>query len=186
MGKSSRTFAVTDEYSNIFDERRNELGMTVTAYFEHLIDTEHKKAQANTPVEILKDNPEHLKRIKELETGAESLAELYQKKIDAFEKLEKTYQSLCSEFEDLKQKSLQYDNRRFIDDSETVLQIDPLNVQILNYVAIREGKKRKQEWTISDVVNYFIHSRFEKGALNGDLSSVPDDIIKQMRKELSC
>jgi len=44
MGKTNKTFSINDEYLTIFEERRAELGMTVTSYFEHLIDTEHKKA----------------------------------------------------------------------------------------------------------------------------------------------
>ena len=67
MGKITKTFSVADEYNEIFEERRKELGLTVTAYFEHLIDTEHKKAAAATQVEIVKYNPEHLQKIAELE-----------------------------------------------------------------------------------------------------------------------
>jgi hypothetical protein len=181
MGKTNKTFSVTDEYHEIFEERRKELGMTVTAYFENIIDTEHKKAVAATPVEVVKDNPEHLKRIEELESKIDSSKEFNEGQLN--EEKEK-YTRLVKVYNELKVQSEQSDNRRFVDNSETVLQIDPINVQILNYVAIREGKKRKQEWSISDVVNYFIHSRFEKGTLNGDLSSVPDNIINQMRREL--
>jgi len=177
MGKINKTFSITDEYHEIFEERRKELGMTVTAYFEHLIDTEHKKAIAATPVEIVKENPEHLKKIEELQTEVVEKQKTITKNAEEFEQLKSEKEQLEAQFNDLIPVAT-------VPANGTVLILDPLNVQILNYVAIREGKKRKQEWTISDVVNYFIHARFEKGTLNGDISSVPDHIIDQMRKEL--
>jgi len=177
MGKTNKTFSVNDEYIAIFEERRAELGMTVTAYFEHLIDTEHKKAQAATPVEVIKDNPVHLTRIAELEAELEAEKENHKKLKKDFEKLDLSEGILKQEVEILQ-------GRKFAANNETILQLDPINVKILTYVAMREGNKRKQEWTISDVVNWFVHHRFEKGTLNGGFDSVPDKIINQMRKEL--
>ena len=176
--KKQRTFSLSEEYDIIFEKRRDELGMTVTAYFEHLIDTEHKKAQAATPVEIVKDNPEHLEEIKLLNE------ELRLARLNA----EHAEELLNQENEELKSKltilqgTLQ--GNKIVATGATVLQLDPINIKILEYVADREGKRRDQEWTISDVVNYFIHSRFENGALNGDLHAVPDREIERMRKEL--
>lgn len=62
--------------------------------------------------------------------------------------------------------------------------IDPLNLKLLQYVADREGKRRNQDWTISDVINFFVHCRFEKGNLNGDLKSVPDKVVYDFKQEL--
>lgn len=64
-----------------------------------------------------------------------------------------------------------------------IIRIDSLNYKILKYVADRETKQRKQQWSLDDVINYFIHFRFEKGALNGDLNSVPDIDIRKMKNE---
>ncbi len=63
-------------------------------------------------------------------------------------------------------------------------EIEPLNVKLLNFVAEREGKRRNQQWTASDVINFFVHCRFEKGQLNGDLKSVPDDVVRKFKEEL--
>ena len=172
--KKQRTFSISDEYDKIFEQRRDELGLTVTAYFEHLIDTEHKKAQAATPVEIVKDNPEHLQKIQELQ---QELDNEKQKSISNKAEKERAEHALT-----ILQGTLQ--GNKIVATGVTALQLDPINIKILEYVAEREGKRRDQEWSTSDVVNYFIHSRFEKGALNGDLHSVPDSIIAEMRKEL--
>jgi len=181
MAKINRTLNISEEYNEIFEERRKELGLTVTAYFEHIIDTEHKKAMAATPVEVVKDNPEHLTKIKDLESQMESLKEFNETQMN--EEKEK-YARLVKVYEDLKRESENLQERKFAKDDEIILKLDPINVQILNYVAIREGNKRKQEWSISDVINYFVYYRFEKGTLNGGFDSVPDRIINQMRKEL--
>ena len=175
--KKQRTFSISDEYDKIFEQRRDELGLTVTAYFEHLIDTENKKAQAATPVEVVKDNPEHLQKIQELELQLE-LSKDTKNTVDSLvrenEKLENALTTL--------QGTLQ--GKKIVATGTTALQLDPINIKILEYVAVREGTRRDQEWTISDVINYFIYSRFEKGALNGDLHAVPDREIERMRKEL--
>ena len=65
------------------------------------------------------------------------------------------------------------------------IKIDPLNWEILKYVANREGKARNQEWTPEDVINYFIHHRFERGDVNGGFKSVPDSKIREMKQALS-
>jgi len=187
MGKTNRTFSVTDEYNDIFEERRKELGMSVTAYFEHIIDTEHKKAQAATPVEIVKDNPEHISKIKALEEtiASNNLTEQkvkdYEKEIENFQK-EIGQSNLVNE--QLKQQIQSLQGRKFAADNDSLLQIDPINIKILEYVAEREGKKRNQEWTISDVINWFIHYRFEVGTINGGFDSVPDRVIRGMKEDL--
>ena len=191
MGKTNKTFSINDEYLTIFEERRAELGMTVTSYFEHLIDTEHKKAQAATPVEVIKDNPKHIVRIAELETALADAQENYDHIKENFNKLASDdnikKSNLSIEIEALKQENATLQATlqasRFVADGETPLNLDPINIKILEYVADREGKRRNQEWTISDVINWFVHYRFEHGTLNGGFNSVPDRVINKMRKE---
>jgi len=65
-----------------------------------------------------------------------------------------------------------------------IIKLDPINLAILNFVAKRESKARKQNWSVDDVINYFVHFRFEKGSLNGDLNSVSDKDIAEMKKLL--
>lgn len=66
-----------------------------------------------------------------------------------------------------------------------VIIIDALNIELLKFVSVRESKKRNQEWTIDDVINYFIHFRFERGNLNGNLDAVPDSEIKKLKEKLN-
>ncbi|MDX9696480.1 MAG: hypothetical protein RBT49_11880 [Bacteroidales bacterium] len=72
-----------------------------------------------------------------------------------------------------------------LQENEHVISIDPINWKILQFVAEREGKKRNQPWTPVDVINYFIHHRFERGDVNGGFNSVPDSEIKKMKTELN-
>ncbi|MDD3687838.1 MAG: hypothetical protein PHE56_13885 [Bacteroidales bacterium] len=72
-----------------------------------------------------------------------------------------------------------------LQENEHVIYIDPINWKILQFVAEREAAKRNQPWTVDDVINYFVHFRFEQGSLNGDLNSVPDSEIKKMKAELN-
>ncbi|MDR0207042.1 MAG: hypothetical protein LBI45_07295 [Bacteroidales bacterium] len=132
----------------------------------------------NNPMQINRGNQE---KVTELQKEVIAIKEHYDSQI---EKERQNHVKLVREYDELKKEMEDLTPVAGVPAGGTVLTLDPLNIQILNYVAIREGKKRKQEWTISDVVNFFIHSRFEIGSLNGDLSSVPDHIINQMRKEL--
>ena len=86
-------------------------------------------------------------------------------------------------FEDLAKKG-ELKLSDFLSDNQCVFTIEPLHIAVLDYVAKVEGKRRGQDWTTSDVVNYFIHSRFIKGDLNGNLNSVPDSVIAKLKKEL--
>ncbi|MDR3046193.1 MAG: hypothetical protein LBU51_01080, partial [Bacteroidales bacterium] len=71
-------------------------------------------------------------------------------------------------------------------ENEHIIKIDPLNWLILKHVAKREGEKRNQDWSPDDVINYFVHSRFEIGNLNGDLQSLNDNEIKNLKKQIPC
>ena len=50
----------------------------------------------------------------------------------------------------------------------------PHCLRALDAVAERESKRRNQHWTISQVINFFVQSRFIDGQLNGDLAALSD------------
>ena len=63
-------------------------------------------------------------------------------------------------------------------ENQHVLSILPDNWTALELVAARETKRREKPWSVSHVVNYFVHFRFIKGSLNGDLKSLSDSELK--------
>ncbi|HPX58975.1 MAG TPA: hypothetical protein PK495_07530 [Bacteroidales bacterium] len=140
-------------------------------------------------------NKENLKKIEELETALkgkeEEIADLEANKTS----LENITLSMTSQLEDKEkeflkkaevyaQEYLEMKLKEMNDKFIIPIELGELNYKLLSYVAEREGSKRKQNWKIGDVINYFIHTRFEKGLLNGDLESVPDNIVKAIKKEL--
>lgn len=65
-------------------------------------------------------------------------------------------------------------------ENQRVVSFTPDNLKVLEYVAARESKRRRQEWSISHIINFFIYARFIKGMLNGDLGSVSDSELKNI------
>lgn len=63
-------------------------------------------------------------------------------------------------------------------ENQHVLSILPDNWTALEMVAARDTKRREKPWSVSHVVNYFVHFRFIKGSLNGDLKSLSDSELK--------
>jgi hypothetical protein len=78
----------------------------------------------------------------------------------------------------------QKDAAELLQPNEMIVALDPLNKLVVEYVAQTEGNRRGQDWKPVDVINYFIYSRFVKGELNGNLDSVPDNVIVKLKKEL--
>jgi len=202
--KKKRNFEISAEYDERFDERRQELGMTVTAYFEYLMDNEYKFSKGSEPKIV--DNPKDKERIAQLELHIRELAEKHQAQSnEGLSDLQEQYQTLktqydellfaneevaelVSESEDLKNEhealKEKYNNALSALESENIIALDPLNRKILEFVAEREGNARKQDWTVDDVINYFVHHRFERGDIYGGFKSVPDSQIRKMKQEL--
>jgi uncharacterized coiled-coil DUF342 family protein len=66
-----------------------------------------------------------------------------------------------------------------------VIEFDPLNEKVAKYVAARETVNRKgQDWSIGDLINFYIEQWFIKGNPNGSLDNVPDKVIDRLKKEL--
>ncbi|MDL2262503.1 hypothetical protein LJC11_03255 [Bacteroidales bacterium OttesenSCG-928-I21] len=127
---------------------------------------------------------ENLKRIAELESENQRLVGILEEnraKTESISEvntsLEVDYNELLSQFNELK------DTVNLPEDSY-VLKIDKLNYRALQYVAEREGKRRKQNWTIDDILNYIIDARLIRGLLNAAIDSVPDIYVKKMIQEI--
>lgn len=60
-------------------------------------------------------------------------------------------------------------------ETQRVVDFVPDCLKAVEIVAARESKRRNQQWTVSHVINFFIHSRFINGDLNGDLKALSDD-----------
>lgn len=128
-------------------------------------------------------------QIKKLEEQLNEKEEEFKKLIIKNEDLEKEIQrqeeilsSYIVKYEELER--LQAEEKSLMKQYHVYpIRLGEFNYNLLKFVAEREGKKRKQEWTIEDVINYFIHTRFELGQLNGDLESVPDHIVKQLKQK---
>ena len=54
------------------------------------------------------------------------------------------------------------------------------NLKVIQYVAARESKRRRQPWSISHVINWIVYARFIKGMLNADLEAVSDGELRRM------
>lgn len=140
------------------------------------------------PIKI-KDNTSLLeKQIAELEQSKSEKIKLSETKIEELiEKLHETEIELAKaqdENDHLKTSNLYLEKIANSNNDKPSIEIEPLNLLILKHVAERESKNRKQEWTIDDVINYFVHFRFEKGSLNGDLKSVSDSDILKLKEKL--
>lgn len=178
------TLKLTPEVYSKYKQLEAEIDApTVNNFMETVIE------RVYSPIKINEEN------LKKLEENKSFIAELQQKiaqneqnytdldnQISARDaeilRLQEENQQLRGENDSLK------NNLNFADNVRPVT-FEPLNLKLLEYVAKREGEKRKQNWTLDDVINFFAHYRFEKGSLNGDLDSVPDRIVEKLKKSLN-
>lgn len=181
MSKKKKNFEVNEEYDEIFENLRQEKGLTVTGAFEYLIDNYQKFLKGSEPIEVIKDNPEDKTKIAELEAQVSIIREEKEKFDLMYRDSANNYSELMNLYDELNAK-----HKNVVSDLEgnDIVALEPINKKLLEFVAAREGKKRNQDWKISDVVNYFVYHRFEKGDIYGGFESVPDGEIKKMRKDL--
>lgn len=144
---------------------------SVNQMFETLIEGYYNPKKAKDQADKIQQLEEELAKFKTLN-----------------EELNNSIDAITAERNKLLEENLQL--REIINTSKLppdthAIKIDPLNWEILKYVANREGKARNQEWTPEDVINYFIHHRFERGDVNGGFKSVPDSKIREMKQALS-
>lgn len=117
------------------------------------------------------------------------IAELEQQLAERGQQLEESERKANSNAESANQQQLEYEskmaalNQQLADgqlkENQHVVTFIPENWKALELVAARESRRRNQQWTPSHVVNFFVHSRFIKGELNGDLKSIDDSDLRK-------
>ncbi|MDL2309036.1 hypothetical protein LJC53_05585 [Bacteroidales bacterium OttesenSCG-928-C03] len=149
-----------------------------------------------SPIEVNKENE---RKIKELQSHISELTEKIGKSEKDYSDYDRQISEKDAEIENLR---LENENLRMTktqlerEISELVekhnlpehchiIDFDPLNEKVIQYVAARETKNRKgQNWSISDLINFYIDQWFVKGNPNGSLDNVSDRIIRELKKEL--
>lgn len=170
------TLKLTPEVYTKYKQLEAEIdAATVSNFIETIIE------RVYSPIRINQENEQKIrKQLEGIEHLEDKLLESEKKLQESFREIEKAQK----ENEQLSMEMERTKNEITIPDNCLVVKFDALNIKILQYVAARESKKRNQNWSVDDVINYFTHFRFEMGSLNGDLDSIPDKIIEQLKKEL--
>lgn len=158
---------------------------SVNQMFETLIEGYYNPKKAKDQAGKIQQLEEELAKFKTLN---EELSNSVDGTSGTLKKYQESNEAITAERNKLLEENLQL--RESIETSKLppdthAIKIDPLNWEILKYVANREGKARNQEWTPEDVINYFVHHRFERGDVNGGFKSVPDGKIREMKQALS-
>lgn len=170
-----RAFQLAESNMQLLEQIKSELGAaTWNEVFTNILQRFYD------PIKINSKNNEELKNLQAVNSD---LKEQLRVKIDYVKNLKSDLDDMCNRFS---QQSAELDNlknSKHINDNQMLLDIDKVNQLVLKEVAKREGERRNQNWTPSDVVNYFIESRFVNGDLNGNLKSLPDSVIEKLRKE---
>lgn len=156
----------------------------IERYYSPIKATDQSETIAKLQAEIEKLNSTNAELIKTL-TSFEELEIKNEKLQKDYDDLNAIFEQVRNDRDQLEQDVINATVKGELPENGRVIIIDPLNWQILKFVAEREGKKRNQEWTPEDVINFFVHHRFEKGDVNGGFRSVPDSEIKKMKDELN-
>lgn len=172
--------------SNVYDEfeeMQQESGAnSATEFIEMILENQHRPQKINE--ENIRKLEENRKFIEELQTknaSCENNYAEYDRQISEKDQQIAQFQSRIEHLEENLQETISAGK---LPVNGHIIQLDPLNVLLLQYVAEREGEKRKQEWTMDDVINYFIYNRFERGDINGNIDSVPDHVVRKFKKQL--
>jgi hypothetical protein len=135
----------------------------------------------SNPIKINRDNEEKIKKLTFENEKIKDLDTAYNKLLEEKSKLLNQVKELQDRAEEAEKDS---SKKYLIQDDEYILHIDKLNMLVLEEVAKREGKRRDQEWTVDDIINYFVEKRFIYGELNGDLKSLPDSTISKLKGQI--
>lgn len=152
--------------------------VTDTAVFSEIVN------RYNTP---FKTNSENAEKVQHLTATVEE----QNRRIEELEQqLAEARNNANSNAEAANQQQLEYESRIHameeeraagqLKETQRVVSFLPDCLKAVEAVAVRESKRRGQDWSVSHVINFFIHSRFIKGQLNGDLKSLSDSECKQL------
>lgn len=135
----------------------------------------------------LRTNEENARRVQQLEEENTNLRQQVEERDTTIESLRQRLADAEARANDnaqaADQQQLAYEQQLqdlALKDNQRVVAFLPDCLKAVEAVAVRESQRRGQEWTVSHVINFFIHSRFIKGQLNGDLKSLSDAECKKL------
>lgn len=144
------------------------------------------------PIRTNQESMESVKRLKGELAAAEAKAADLQRQLDEAKRqladlrrqLDEARGTANSNAEQAERQRLelqqQMDSMVSLKDGQVVVSLTPDNLKVLDFVAARESQRRKQQWSRSHVINFFIYERFVRGKLNGDLLSVDDADLRRL------
>lgn len=178
-----KTIKVEPEDLKIFDDIKDAMteqqgAVTDTAVFSEIIN------RYNTPLRTDKENAETVKVLQgTVNEQNNRIAELEQQ-------LAESQQNANNNAETANLQQMEYEQRiqnleaeraaGQLKETQRVVDFLPDCLKAVEAVASRESHRRNQTWTVSHVINFFIHSRFIRGQLNGDLKSLSDAECKKL------
>jgi chromosome segregation ATPase len=167
---------ITQENRDRLERIKEEMNLpTMNELFDNLIDRFY------SPIKVNRENAQLIEALKkQLEESTETL----HARNGEIQELTAWINTCESELEQLKSRK-ENTLLDLLPPGATVLRLEPITIKILEYVAEIEGRRRKQEWHPEHVIDYFVHSRFIKGELNGNLNSVPDSAVAKIKKEIA-
>lgn len=171
------SFAISESNKQKLDRIYSELGSpTWNETFTNLVERFY---------DPIKKNEEVSNRADKLATDNKELQEQYKTLLQKNNDLQSDLDSMVERYSKLSIEYEDYKNREQekLSGDAVILHIDKINQRVLKEVAKRESITRKQSWSIDDIVNYFIDARFVRGMLNGGLSSLPDSLVKEIKKQ---
>lgn len=135
----------------------------------------------------LRTNEENARRVQHLEEENATLQKQVEERDTTIESLRQRLADAEARANDnaqaADQQQLAYEKQLrdlALKDNQRVVAFLPDCLKAVEAVAERESQRRNQEWSVSHVINFFIHSRFIKGQLNGDLKSLSDAECKKL------
>ena len=170
---------IRQEDKEIFEEIQHALGDPIAAeVFSNIVN------RYNMP---LRTNEENARKIQQMEAEAADLRQQLTERDNLIAELQQQLkaekQRANENAETANSQQLAYEKQLkdlSLKETQRVVSFLPDCLKAVEAVAIRESKRRGQDWSVSHVINFFIHSRFIKGQLNGDLKSLSDSECKQL------
>lgn len=174
---------VEEDYVKQFKQLQEAAGVaTANMMFQELIDRYVEPLRVNDCTEALQQELALTKAqldtsTSQLGDAAKRIAELEQQLLDLQQAANEN--ARVAEAQMLAHEK-QMSERVKLTEGQVVVDFVGDNLKVLDYVCARESRRRKQQWTRSHVINYFINARFVRGLLNGDLGSVSDGELRKL------
>lgn len=180
----AKTFkAISEETLEKFNQIHQQLDLgTESATFEAIVERFYAP---------LKGDKEQAAEVESLRA---QLEEQHQRCADLQQHLEEWQQTANQNAEALNASTLAHQQEvdalheeaaaKALKETQRVVDFVPDVLKALEAVAARESARRKQQWTVSHVINFFIDNRIIRGRVNGGIDSLSDKECKALGIEL--